>query len=122
MAQNTFATVLMTADLDHLADQVIAALPFPWSFTPKKMIVTALGHITRFVPPDLVEVLISAVNGLTDAEIQTAGDLITREVVEYIDIPLIPEHVEWQVIHPVVVALLSYAVEGRSLTLWRPEV
>jgi len=119
MPKNVFATVLMSADLDYLADQVIKQLPFPWNFVPRKMIVKALEHIVRFVPPDLVEVLISAINGLTAEEIQIAADSITKEVVEYIDIPLVPEHVEWQVIHPVVVALLSYAVEGRSIILTR---
>jgi hypothetical protein len=122
MPRNVSATPLMSADLDHLADQVIAVLPFPYNYVPKRMIVSALTHIVQFVPADLVQVLISAIDGLSEAEIQTAGDLITREVVDYIDIPMIPEHVEWQIIHPVVVALLSYAVDGRSITLWRPEV
>lgn len=121
MPKNVSATPLMSADLEHIADQVIAVLPFPWSFMPRKYVVSALGHITQFIPPDLVQVLVSAIDGMSDEEIQVAGDLITREVVEYIDIPMLPENVEWQVIHPVVVALLTYAVAGKSLTLWRAD-
>ena len=106
----------MAADLDHIADQVIAALPFPWSFMPRKFVISALGHITQFVSPDLVQVLISAIDGLTPEEIAVAADVITREVVDYIDIPRLPEYVEWQVIHPVVVALLTFAVSwGASM-------
>lgn len=122
MPINVSATPLMSADIEHLTDQVIAALPFPYNWVPRKFVTTALGHIVQFVPPDLVQILISSIDGLSDQEIQQASDLISKEVVEYIDIPLVPEHVEWQMISPVVTALLTYAVAGKSLTLWRPEV
>lgn len=122
MPINVTSTPLMSADIEHLTDQVIAALPFPYNWLPRKMVSTALGHIIQFVPPDLVQILISSIDGLSDQEIQQASDIISQEVVNYIDIPLVPEHVEWQMISPVVTALLTYAVSGKSLTLWRPEV
>jgi len=121
MAQNTFATVLMTADLDHLADQVIAAMKIPFFLTgfARRLIIGPLETVLKFVPAEIVEVLISAVDGLTDDEAAKLADVITDEVVEFSR--LLPDVVERQMYHAIVVALLTYAVGEKVLTLHRGE-
>lgn len=117
MPENVFATVLMTADLDHLADQVIIAMKIPFFLTgfAKKLIIGPLETVLRFVPAEIVEVLISAVDGLTDEEAAKLADVITDEVVEFSR--LLPDVVERPMYHAIVVALLTYAVGEKVLTL-----
>jgi hypothetical protein len=117
--QNTFATVLMTADLDHLADQVVEAMGIPRFFhgSAKRLIIEPLETVLKFVSPDIVEVLISAIDGLTEAEAAKFADVITEEVVEFSR--LLPDSLERPMYHAIVVALLSYATSDKPLTLVR---
>lgn len=117
MPQNTFATVLMTADLDHLADQVVIAMKIPFYLTGvvKRLVIGPLEIVLKFVPADIVEVLISAVDGLTEEETANLADVITDEVVEFSR--LLPDPIERPMYHAIVTALLSYAMSDKPLTL-----
>lgn len=119
MAQNTFATVLMTADLDHLADQVLDVFGVHNLFrgVARQFVLKPLEIILKFVPPDIVEVLISAVDGLTTEDAARLADTITEEAVEYSK--MFPDVIERPVFHAIVTALLSYAMSDKPLTLHR---
>jgi hypothetical protein len=115
----TLKTQLAAADITHLAAQLNASLDIPWvpeSFE-QKWIEWVLIKVISVVPADVVAFIVDAADGLTEPEIAEYEVAITDLVNKLVDLPVLSESMEAAIIRPVVNQLLSFAVQGKALTL-----
>lgn len=111
--------ILLTSNLPHIASQLNATLDVPWipEAVEQKWIEWILGKIASIIPEKVIEAVVNAADGLTPEEIADLENTLVPLANKVIDLPMIPESVEESLIRPVVKALLSFAVQGQSLTL-----
>jgi hypothetical protein len=115
----TLKTQLAAADITYLATQLNATLDIPWvpeSFE-QKWIEWVLAKAILVIPEDLIAFIVDAADGLTEPEIAEYEVTITNLVNKLVDLPVLSESMEYALIRPVVNQFLSFAVQGKALTL-----
>ena len=73
------------------------------------------AKIVPVIPEWVATFIVSAADGLTEAELQHHENSLTAELNKLIDLPWAPEFIEEQLIRPVVKLILGYAVKGNEL-------
>lgn len=111
-------------DLKHIATQVNAQLDIPW--VPEAMeqiwIEWGIGKILGVIPSSIISMLADATDGLTADEISKYETIITDLANGIIDIPVLPETIEFTLIRPIVRQLLQFAAVGNSMSLNAPVI
>jgi len=111
--------LLVGVNITHLANQLNAEFDLPWvpEGVEQVWIEWVLTKIVSIIPLGIVEMLVSAADGLNPAEAKAAEDRITALANKLIDIPALPENLEEALIRPVVRQLLTFATRGRALSV-----
>lgn len=118
---NPLANPMMNWDIVQLASQLNVELNLPYipESVEQKWIEWILTRVVKVVPSDLVAILVDAADGLDTEERKAAENKLVALANRLIDIPVLPEPVEESLIRPIVRQLLTYATEGRALTMVR---
>lgn len=90
-------------------------LPFLSEDGKVLMIRWVIAQVAKLVPPWVLKALESASDGIDEEERAYFEDLITKQVNDLVNIPVIGESVEETLIRPVVKQLLDQALHGFSL-------
>lgn len=116
---NVLTHPMMSWDVVQLASKLNVELnvPFVPESVEQKWIEWFLTRIVQVVPSDIVAILVDAADGLDEAELRTTEDKLVSLANKLIDIPMLPESIEDSLIRPIVRQLLTYATEGRALTM-----
>jgi hypothetical protein len=107
------------ASISHLAAQLNLTfdVPFIPEAVEQKWLEWVLAKAVAVIPAEIVRFIIDAADGLSEPEIAKYEVELTNLVNQIIDLPVLTESMEAAIIRPVVNQLLSFAVQGKALTL-----
>ena len=110
---------MMSWDIVQLASRLNVELNLPYipEAVEQKWIEWFLTRIVQVIPSDIVAILVDAADGLDATELRRTEDKLVALANKLIDIPMLPEPIEDSLIRPIVRQILTYAAQGRALTM-----
>lgn len=91
-------------------------LPFVPEGLEEKGIRWVVDKIFPAIPDWALPLLYDSLDGVDETELGSLEDSLVKVVNEKVDLPYVPESLEETLIRPVINALLSFAVKGKSLS------